>query len=79
MRSLFVLLGFVATLFAGAAWGGAQAAQPGDHNNVISGGNVGFRITGYRDGKPHGQLVIRQNGAWVEAAPDSTVRLIPTR
>jgi hypothetical protein len=79
MRSLLVLLGFVATLIAGAAWGGAQVTPPADHGNVVSGGNVGFRITGYKGGKPHGQLVIRQNGTWVEAAADPTPRIIPAK
>jgi hypothetical protein len=78
-RALLLLLMFVVALVAGAVWGRAQASPPSDHGNVVSGGNVGFRINGYKDGKPFGQLVIRQNGEWIDAAADPRFRVMPTK
>jgi hypothetical protein len=34
---------------------------------VLSGNDMGFRVTGARAGKPVGQIVVKVNGQWVEA------------
>jgi hypothetical protein len=33
----------------------------------MSGADVGFRVEGFRGDTPSGTIVIRVNGAWVEA------------
>jgi hypothetical protein len=77
MRSLLVLVGFVATLFAGAAWGRAQAVAPKSTEPVVvSGSDMGFRITSRKGDTPIGQFVIRQNGTWVAVEMSGGVRLV---
>ena len=34
--------------------------------NIISGGDIGFRIESFRGDTPVGSLVVRVNGQWVE-------------
>ncbi len=75
---LFMVLAVIAVL-VGAGLGQAQARQSGDPSGVLSGGDLGFRVTGQKDGKPVGYLVVRVDGKWVETASQPTLRLIPTK
>jgi len=64
----FLIPALCATLLAfAAAWLQAQPAQKESEPNVISGSDLGFRIEGYRGGKPVGTLVVRVKGEWREA------------
>jgi hypothetical protein len=67
VRHLLFVVGFAVALLAGAGWGRAQAiATQSTGHVVVSGSDVGFRIVGRKGNTPVGQLVIRQNGEWVE-------------
>ena len=57
----------VMSVFAGAAWGYSQsvAAQP-VFPVVLSGSDIGFRMTARKGDTPVGQLVVRVNGEWKE-------------
>jgi hypothetical protein len=59
----------VAAGFAGAALAHEQAAiQPVPvPPTVLSGGDIGFRMTARKGATPVGQLVVRVDGEWREA------------
>ncbi len=57
------------SLLAAGAVAAAQvrAWRPVPEPKVLSGGDVGFRVDGFRGEVPSGTIVIRVNGVWVEA------------
>jgi hypothetical protein len=64
---LAMLALFFATLLGVAAWSRAQpavAARPIVPPVVLSGPDVGFRMTGAKGDTPVGQLVVRVKGEW---------------
>ena len=76
LRFVLVLMGFIVTLISGVAWGRAQAIAPkGDEPVVVSGSDLGFRITSRKGDIPIGQFVIRQNGNWVAIEMSGGMRL----
>ena len=66
--SLLGLL-WVFSLLAVGAVASAQVRvwRPVPEPKVMSGADVGFRVEGFRGDTPSGTIVIRVNGAWVEA------------
>jgi hypothetical protein len=74
----------LATLLAGGTWLSAQQpAQPyqpapSDPPNILSGPDIGFRVTGSNRGNPVGTLVIRtRSGDWVEVEFEPRPRTLP--
>ncbi len=65
-RPLLAIL-VVMSVFGGVAWGYSQsvAAQP-VFPVVLSGSDIGFRMTARKGDTPVGQLVVRVNGDWKE-------------
>lgn len=48
--------------------------------NVVSGGDIGFRIDGFDGRQPVGTLVVKVNGRWVEPkTPPSMMLLKPVK
>jgi hypothetical protein len=68
-----IALVLVAVLIAVGAWASAQVAtrvqdirtSPVDPPIVLSGNDVGFRISAKKGDTPVGTLVVRVNGQWV--------------
>ena len=46
---------------------------------VLSGGNIGFRVTGYRGDVAVGTLVVQVDGQWVETDFSGGVRRLTAR
>lgn len=46
----------------------AQPRQSIENGQILSGGDIGFRVEGKRGDTPLGTLMIRVDGRWVEAA-----------
>lgn len=65
-RRLLVPCLLVVGLLASAAWAHAQFSAPKPVNPaaVLSGADIGFRMTGRRGDTPVGELVVRVNGEW---------------
>ena len=68
----------VAVLIAVGAWASAQVQeQPVDPPIVLSGSDVGFRITARQGNTPVGTLVVRVDGKWVAVRLGGAVKLVP--
>jgi len=71
MRRSAQLAAIVLALILGAAFATyAQQFRPVNplpEPKVLSGPDVGFRVTGMRGNTPFGELVVRVNGEWVPA------------
>ena len=67
MKPQRLLWMFVVVLAAMAAtWTYAQSVRVNPVTPmVLSGGDIGFRVEGYRGGTPVGSLVVKLNGQWV--------------
>jgi hypothetical protein len=67
LRRVFVACLLVLAFLAGTTWGSAQfvAAQP-VAPTVLSGADIGFRMTAKKGDTPVGQLVVRVDGQWKE-------------
>jgi len=78
---LRVLLVAAAVLVAFGAWAGAQvfSRTPVDPPTVLSGADVGFRVTAYERSTPVGTLVVRINGQWVPVKDDTTSARVSSR
>jgi hypothetical protein len=78
LRVLFVA---AAALMAFGAWAGAQvfSRTPVDPPMIISGADVGFRVTAYERSTPVGTLVVRINGQWVPIKEDTSTPRVSTR
>jgi len=78
LRVLFVA---AAALTAFGAWAGAQvfSRTPVDPPMIISGADVGFRVTAYERSTPVGTLVVRINGQWVPIKEDTSTPRVSTR
>lgn len=64
-------------LFASAAWAYGQSVGPRPTPPVVlSGADVGFRMTGRRGETPIGELVVRVDGQWQKAEFASGLKLI---
>jgi hypothetical protein len=64
-------------LFASAAWAHEQSVAPRPMPPVVlSGADVGFRMTGRRGDTPIGELVVRVDGQWQKAEFASGLKLI---
>lgn len=64
-------------LFAGAAWAHEQSvATRSVPPVVLSGADVGFRMTARRGDTPVGELVVRVDGVWQKAEFSSGLKLI---
>jgi hypothetical protein len=65
-RTLFAFL-LVLAFLAGTTWGSAQfvSAQPVEPK-VLSGSDIGFRMTARKGDTPVGQIVVRVDGQWKE-------------
>ena len=77
--SRHLLAGFLlgSGLFAGAAWAHEQSVAPRPTPPmVLSGADVGFRVTGRRGETPVGDLVVRVDGQWQKAEFASGLKLI---
>jgi hypothetical protein len=67
----------VVGLFASAAWAREQSVATRPVPPVVlSGADVGFRITGRRGETPIGELVVRVDGQWQKAEFASGLKLI---
>lgn len=60
---------WAASVAAAAAFASPQAPEfrPVREPRILSGPDIGFRVTGMYGDVPAGTLMIRVNGAWVEA------------
>jgi hypothetical protein len=69
-RRIGRVLFWIVLVAGAAALAAAQARQPIPLPEpiVVSGADVGFRIEAMQGGAPVGQLVVRIDGKWVEAA-----------
>jgi hypothetical protein len=69
VRYFLATLSIVLILIAATAWATSQVVMVEPVTpTVVAGGDVGFRVEGLRGGStPVGTLVVRVNGAWVEA------------
>jgi hypothetical protein len=78
---LRVLLVAAALLVAFGAWAGAQvfSRTAVDPPMVLSGADVGFRVTAYERSTPVGSFVVRVNGQWVPIKEDTTSPRISSR
>ena len=78
---LRVLLVAAAVLVAFGAWAGAQvfSRTPVDPPMILSGADVGFRVTAYERSTPVGTFVVRVNGQWVAVKEDTTTPRVSTR
>jgi hypothetical protein len=67
LRRLLLACLVLIAVFAGAVSGATQvvAVQPVDPV-VLSGADIGFRMTGRKGDTPVGRLVVRVNGEWKE-------------
>jgi hypothetical protein len=68
---------WVVSLVAAGTWGHAAGQQSADTPAIVSGDDIGFRITGMtNDGRRQGTLVVRVNGRWVdvELKPEMAIR-----
>lgn len=67
LKHLLIAFAILGASFGGVAWGYSQAvaAQPVDPV-VLSGADIGFRMTGRKGDTPVGRLVVRVNGDWRE-------------
>ena len=78
-HALLIIMLIAATLIAataaGYAWGsnGQVVTEPLAEPVVLSGADVGFRVTGRRGDTAIGQFVVRLDGRWVRTAPGATV------
>ncbi|MDO8795566.1 MAG: hypothetical protein Q7J25_13200 [Vicinamibacterales bacterium] len=64
-------------LFASAVWAHEQSVAPRPTPPVVlSGADVGFRMTGRRGQTPIGELVVRVDGQWQKAEFASGLKLI---
>ncbi len=64
-----IALVVLAVLIAVGVWASAQVPflrQPVDPPIVLSGSDVGFRVSAREGNTPVGTLVVRVNGQWVE-------------
>ena len=66
LSRLFAVTIALAAVLGAGAWGYAQgSAAPRAMNPlVLSGGDIGFEMTGTRKGRPVGRLVVRIEGEW---------------
>ena len=62
-----------------AAFAHAQTVQRPVTPTVLSGGDIGFRVTGRAGDHAIGTLVVRINGEWVEAQPAGGVRALTSQ
>jgi hypothetical protein len=78
---LRVLLVAAAVVVAGGAWAGAQvfSRTPVDPPMILSGADMGFRVTAYERSTPVGTFVVRLNGQWVPIKEDTTTPRVSTR
>ena len=61
-----IALVVLAVLIAVGVWASAQVRQPVDPPIVLSGSDLGFRVSAREGNTPVGTLVVRVNGQWVE-------------
>jgi hypothetical protein len=67
MRSRICLI-VVAVIAAVGVWASAQVMPaPVDPPFVVSGADLGFRVTARKGNTPVGSIVVKVNGQWVEA------------
>jgi len=73
-----IALVVVAVLIAVGAWASAQVQeQRVDPPIVLSGSDVGFRITARQGDTPIGLLVVRVDGKWVPVRFGGAAKLVP--
>ena len=73
MKRLFLLWLVSLVLVSMVSYAAAQTRRP--TQPTLSGDDIGFRVDGTDSkGQPFGTLLIRYNGAWVEAGSTMTVR-----
>ena len=73
-RLLMVLLVLAPVGFSTLASSQVSVAPTPVSPVVLSGGDLGFRMTGHKRGTPVGQLVVRVNGEWREVEFEYAVR-----
>ena len=73
-HALLIIM-LIAAAGAGYAWGSGRqvVTEPLAEPVVLSGVDVGFRVTGRRGDTAIGQFVVRLDGRWVTTAPGATV------
>ena len=70
----------VAVVAAVGVWVSAQVMpSPVDPPIVVSGSDVGFRISGRKGSTPVGTIVVKVNGQWVDAQLGGVVTKLDTR
>ena len=72
---LVVSLGLVLALGAVVLAQAPPPIRPGD-GNVLSGGDIGFRVEYFQGRQPVGTLVVKINGQWVEATSAPAIQLL---
>ena len=68
-RHLLIACAIFIAFCGGAAWANSQGlvgAWPVNPPVVLSGADIGFRVTGHKDDIAVGRLVVRVNGNWKE-------------
>jgi hypothetical protein len=74
------VLAWFVSLIAAGAWGRAAAQQPAQEPAILSGQDVGFRITGVTSGgRQQGVLVVRMHGKWVDVELTPKMGIHPIR
>jgi hypothetical protein len=68
-KHIAVILLWALSLVIVAAFAHAQTVQRPVTPTVLSGSDIGFRVTGRAGDHAIGTLVVRINGEWVEAQP----------
>jgi len=80
--SLAVVAGFTSALIRAQAPSQVPppfTSQAPPAPRVVSGGDIGFRLEGTKDGRAVGTLVVRINGQWVETTSSVTSRQLTAK
>jgi hypothetical protein len=77
-RIAFTLL-WALSLIIVAVFAHAQTVQRPVNPTVLSGSDIGFRVTGRAGVHAIGTLVVRINGEWVEAQPAGGFRALTSQ
>ena len=72
---LVVAMLWIVSLVAVAAVAGDQKVPAGSSGEIVSGGDIGFRVESMQGHIPVGTLVIRWKGQWIE--PAMTKKIVP--
>jgi hypothetical protein len=79
-RTVAAVLAWFITLVVAGMWGHAAGQQPPREQTILSGDDIGFRITGVtQGGLQRGTLVVRVDGKWVDVELTPKMAIRPVR